>query len=151
MIEDPLTTWPDQFPYRVLAEFGITPQSTEAEVKDVVFTLMAEDMMNPTTQHAWHQLRDLTSRLLVDLLLYDIDQEADLDRIQDHIARQLSEPGEPPEVTETLTTIPLDIMDCLADELTDLCVRPPEPPTPPADLCAFPTPSFIDGLIQFDR
>jgi hypothetical protein len=137
VIEDPLTTWPGQFPYRVLADFGITPRSTQAEVEDVAFTLMAEGRMNPTTQQAWRQLRDVTSRMLADLLLYDIDHE-DVDPAN-------------PEVTEALTTIPVEVMACLADELTDLRVEPPEPPAPPADLCAFPTQSFVDGLIQFDR
>ncbi|HKS49840.1 MAG TPA: hypothetical protein VJT49_32985 [Amycolatopsis sp.] len=151
MIEDPLTTWPGQFPYRVLAGVGITPQSTQAEVNDVAFTLMAEGMMNPTTQQAWHQLRDVTRRLLVDLLLYDIDQEADIGRMADHVTQELANPGEPPEVTEVLTTIPVEVMACLADELTDLHIRRPEPPKAPADLCAFPTPSFTDSLIQFDR
>jgi hypothetical protein len=108
VIEDPLTIWPGQFPYRVLADFGITPRSTQADVEDVAFTLMAEGRMNPTTQQAWRELRDVTSRLLVDLLLYDIDQEVDHDPRLEH-------------------------------------------PEPPAGLDAFPTPSFIDGLIQFDR
>jgi hypothetical protein len=150
VIEDPLTTWPGQFPYRVLADFGITPRSTQADVEEVAFTLMVEGMMSPTTQQAWRRLRDVTTRLLADLLLYDID-EADLGRMHDHITRELANPGEPPEVTEALTTIPVEVMACLADELTDLPIERPEPPTPPADLCAFPTESFVDGLIRFDR
>lgn len=73
MIEDPLGTWPGRSPYQVLADVGITPRSTQADVEDAAFTLMAEGMMNPTTQQAWRRLRDVKSRLLVDLLLYDAD------------------------------------------------------------------------------
>lgn len=105
MIEDPSTTWPGRFPYRVLADFGITPRSTQAEVKDVAFTLMAEDMMNPTTQRAWHQLRDVAGRLLVDLLLYDIEEDADVDRLRHHSAAEPANSGEPHEVAEILTDL----------------------------------------------
>lgn len=86
MIEDPLTNWPGRFPYRVLADIGITPDSTRADVEDVAFTLMADDRMDPATHHAWQQLRDLRSRLLADLLLYDVDQEPARQRIRAHIA-----------------------------------------------------------------
>jgi hypothetical protein len=151
VIEDPLTTWPGPFPYRVLAEFGITPRSTQAEVRDVTFTLMTEDRMNPTTQQAWGQLRDLTGRLLADLVQYDVDQETDIDRLRDQITHELASPGEPDEVTEALRTMPIELMACLADELTDLCVEPPLTPRPPADLAVFPAPAFLDGLIRFDR
>jgi hypothetical protein len=151
VIEDPLTTWPGRFPYRVLADVGVTPRSTQADVEDAAFTLMTENLMNPATQQAWGRLRDVPGRLVVDLLLYDLDQDADIDRLREEIAQELAKPGEPPEVTEALTTIPVDVLACLADELADLPIEPPEPPTVPADLCAFPTPSFLDGLIRFDR
>lgn len=121
MIEDPLTSWPGPFPYRVLAGFGITPQSTQADVRDVVFELMNEDMMNPTTQQASGQLRDLAGRLLADLLLYDIDLEADLDQWHDRVTRELADLREQDEIA------------------------------PPVDLDSFPTQAFIDGVIRFDR
>ena len=73
MIEDPLTTWPGRFPYRVLADVGITPRSTQADVEDAAFTLMTENLMDPAAHQAWHRLRDVPTRLLVDLLLYDLD------------------------------------------------------------------------------
>lgn len=139
MLEDPLTTWPGGFPYRVLAEVGITPRSTQADVEDAAFTLMAEGLMNPATQQAWRLLRDVPSRLLVDLLLYDLDQDSDIGRLQEEITG------------EALTTIPAELMGGLADELAELPAESPEPPTVPSDLCPFPTPSFLDGLIQFDR
>jgi hypothetical protein len=147
VIEDPSTTWPGQFPYRALAAVGITPASTHAEVEEATFTLMTEGLMNPATQQAWRLLRDVPGRLLADLLLYDVD----LAPLQDDVAAELANPGEPPEVTEALTTIPADVLACLADELADLRVEPPDPPVVPAGLCAFPTPSFVDGLIRFDR
>lgn len=151
MIEDPLTTWPGRFPYRVLADVGITPRSTQADVEDAAFTLMTENLMNPATQQAWRRLRDVPGRLLVDLLLYDLDEDADIGPLQEEIAHELANPGEPPEVTEALTTIPVELLACLADELADLPLEQPALPDVPADLCAFPTPSFLDGLIRFDR
>jgi hypothetical protein len=148
VIEDPLTTWPGQFPYRVLADVGITPWSTQADVEDAAFMLMAEGMMNPITQQAWRRLRDVPSRLLVDLLMYDLDQEADIGRLLKEITQELTRPAEP---SEAPTTLPLELMTGLAQELADVPVEPPAPPDVPADLCVFPTPSFLDGLIRFDR
>ena len=116
MIEDPLTTWPGGFPYRVLADVGITPESTQADVEDAAFTLMTENLMNPTTQQAWRRLRDVPGRLLVDLVLYDLE-DADIGVLQEEIAHEPAGPGEPPEVTEALTTIPVEVLACLADEL----------------------------------
>lgn len=95
MIEDPLTTWPGGFPYRVLAEAGITPHSTQDDVEAAAFTLMAEGMMNPTTQQAWSRLRDIPGRLLLDLLLYDID-DATIGRLHDAITRELAESARDP-------------------------------------------------------
>lgn len=122
MFEDPLITWPGGFPYRVLAGIGITPRSTRAEVEEAVFTLMIEDLLNPVTQQALNQLRDVARRLLLDLLLYDLDEEADVDRLAEAVGAELANSAEPGEVTEALRTIP----------------------------DAFPTRSFLDGLIEFD-
>jgi len=144
MLEDPLITWPGGFPYRVLAGIGITPRSTRAEVENAVFTLMTEDLLNPATQQALNQLRDLARRLLLDLLLYDIGEE-DLDRLDEAVAAELANPGEPGEVTEALRTIPVDVLAGLADELADPRIEPP------IGLAAFPTQSFLDSLIGFDR
>ncbi|HEX4224702.1 MAG TPA: hypothetical protein VHZ97_20190 [Pseudonocardiaceae bacterium] len=85
MIEDPLASWPGRSLYQVLAEAGVTPRSTQADVEDAAFTLMAEGMMNPTTQQAWRRLREVKSRLLVDLLLYDVDQAGEQQPLDDDL------------------------------------------------------------------
>ncbi|GAA4232488.1 hypothetical protein GCM10022254_32470 [Actinomadura meridiana] len=132
MIEDPLTTWPGGFPYRVLADAGITPRSTRADVEAAAFTLMAEGMMNPTTQQAWSRLRDVPSRLLMDLLLYDID-DATIGRLHEEITRELAESAQEAGAPGTLPA------------------GSPRPAAVPDDLFPFPSPSFLDGLIRFDR
>jgi hypothetical protein len=148
VIEDPLMIWPGGLPYRVLADVGITPRSPQADIEEAAFTLMAEGLMNPATQQAWRQLRDVPSRLLVDLLFYDLDQDADIGRLLGEISEELVKPT---ELSEALTTLPVELLAGLADELAAIPVEPPAPPAVPVDMCAFPTPSFLDGLIRFDR
>ena len=150
MIKDPLTVWNGQYPYDALAVAGITPQSSQADVEQASFTLMATHTMNPTTQKAWHELRDIQRRLLADFLLYDIDPANDIGRAQERIRRELADHGEPPELTAAIT-IPAEILGGLADELSEVRLEPPPPPVVPADLCAFPSQTLIDRLIHFDR
>jgi hypothetical protein len=69
MIIDPLTTWEDGFPYTVLAEVGITPQSSTTEVKAASYALM-ERGMTPQQRAAWDTLRFPERRLVVDFFLY---------------------------------------------------------------------------------
>ncbi|GDY31983.1 hypothetical protein [Gandjariella thermophila] len=148
MIKDPLTVWNGPFPYDALAPAGITPRSTQAEVEDASFTLMTRRLMNPVTQKAWDELRDVRRRLLADFLLYDVDP-ADFDEARQHVRRELADPGEPSQVTDALAA-PVEFLDDLAGDLSEVTLTPP-PPVLPRDLDAFPPQSLIDSLISFDR
>lgn len=76
MIDDPLTPWEGPHPYAVLAPAGVTPHTSRAELRDVPFVLLGRRLMAPRTQQAWEQLRTVRRRLLVDLLLYEVDLAA---------------------------------------------------------------------------
>ncbi|WP_447040677.1 hypothetical protein [Streptomyces sp. DSM 118878] len=78
MIKDPEASWEGPFPYDALAPAGVTPWTTHADMRDVSFELLARHLMTPVTQQAWDELRGVRRRLLVDLLLYDVDMEAEL-------------------------------------------------------------------------
>jgi hypothetical protein len=150
VIKDPLTVWDGQFPYDALAPAGITPGSTREEVEDASFTLMAEGLMNPATQKAWHELRDLQRRLLVDFLLYDIDPLTDIGAARDRIRQQLADPGEPAELAAAIT-VPAELLDGLAEELNEITIEAPPPPDVPAALAAIPSRHLMDSLVHFDR
>jgi hypothetical protein len=150
VIKDQLTVWNGQFPYDVLAPAGITPMSTQAEVEDASFTLMTKRMMNTTTQKAWDELRDPQRRLLVDILLYNVDPAEEIARARERIERELADPGEPPELAGALT-VPAELLDELADELTTVHLESPPPVAAPPELAPFPPQSLIDSLILFDR
>lgn len=143
MIQDPLTVWNGTYPYDALAAVGITPESTQADVEQASFDLMAAGLMNPATQKAWAELRDVRLRLLADFLQYDVDPASDIGRARDRIRAQLGDPGAPPEVGAALV-MPPEIMDELADELTGTGFGPlPESG-------GFPLWPLIDRLIEFD-
>jgi hypothetical protein len=63
-------------PYAALAPVGVTPWTTHAEMQDVSFELQGRGLMSPQTQQAWNDLRSTRRRLLIDLLMYDIGEEA---------------------------------------------------------------------------
>jgi hypothetical protein len=69
MFLDSLVTWEDGFPYLVLAEAGITPASSIADVKEASFTLMSRGM-SPEQRAAWDALRFPERRLVIDFFLY---------------------------------------------------------------------------------
>jgi hypothetical protein len=146
MFKDPLTVWSGRFPYDALAPAGITPDSPQDEVEDASFTLMTMGLMNPATQQAWHELRDLRRRMLVDFLLYDTDSE-----LRREGEKMGAEPGEPPDVAAAALTLAADELGELADELPEITLDPPEPLEIPREFGAFPAPELIDGLIRFDR
>jgi hypothetical protein len=150
VIKDQLTVWSGQFPYDALAPAGITPQSSQAEVEDASFALMTKRMMNSTTQKAWDELRDPQRRLLVDMLLYNVDPAEEIGRARARLERELADTGEPPELAEALT-VPAELLHELAAELTTVHLEPPGPVAAPKELGPFPSPSLIDSLIQFDR
>ncbi|WP_369215723.1 hypothetical protein [Streptomyces flavofungini] len=90
MIKDPDASGEGSFPYDALAPAGVTPWTTHADMKDVSFELLARHLMTPVTQQAWDELRGVRRRLLVDLLLYDVDMEAELPLAAAEIDRELT-------------------------------------------------------------
>jgi hypothetical protein len=150
VIKDPLTAWDGPFPYDELAPVGVTPEVSHAAMADVSFELMTRRMMNSRTQKAWDELRTMRRRLLIDLLLYDVDPAEELGRARTALAAERSDPGEPPQVAQALT-ISAGFLDELAGELAD--VELPEPPPLGHDpqFGMFPSSVSYDDLIQFDR
>ncbi|MGV9877813.1 hypothetical protein [Streptomyces sp. NPDC003006] len=90
MIKDPDASWEGPFPYDALAPAGVTPWTTHADMRDVSFELLARHLMTPVTQQAWDELRGVRRRMLVDLLLYDVDLDAELPLALAEIDRQLA-------------------------------------------------------------
>ncbi|MBW5424465.1 hypothetical protein GKQ77_23365 [Streptomyces sp. BG9H] len=90
MIKDPDASWEGPFPYDALAPAGVTPWTTHAEMRDVSFELLARHLMTPVTQQAWDELRGVRRRMLVDLLLYDVDLDAELPLAVAEIDRSLA-------------------------------------------------------------
>lgn len=149
MIKDPLTAWDGEFPYDALEAADITPQSTQAEVEDASFTLMTRHLMNPVTQKAWNELRDVQRRLLADFLLYDLDPAAEAAAARRRVQAELTEVEERPEVAEALS-LKADSFGSPAEGLAEVRLEPP-PVYLSSRALDFPEQSFIDSLIQFDR
>lgn len=150
MIKDPSTAWPGSFPYDVLAEVGITPESSHTEVADAAFLLMTRRLMNPVTQKAWDELRDVRRRLLADALLYDVDLDEEIRRARTRLERELAEPDEPPEVGAALA-VSMALLEGLGGDPASVSLAPPPPVALPDDLGVGPEQSVITDLIQFDR
>lgn len=72
MSHDPTTGPRNDNPYTVLADVGVTPQSSMKEVLDSSFELMQQDRWTPEARSAWHELRMVERRLLVDFLYGDV-------------------------------------------------------------------------------
>ncbi|GGS16161.1 hypothetical protein GCM10010252_64570 [Streptomyces aureoverticillatus] len=94
MIKDPESA-PD--PYDALADAGVTPWTSHADMRDVPFELLARRLMTPAAQTAWDELRTVRGRLLVDLFRYDVDLAAELPGAVAEIDRELAGPGGPGE------------------------------------------------------
>lgn len=150
MIKDPRTVWAGSFPYDVLAPAGITPNSTQAEVEDASFTLMRKGLMNPAAQRAWNELRDPARRMVVDLLLYDVDLDGEIAEALDRVRRMMADPDEPPGVADAVT-VPAEFADGLAEELTDLNLAPPRAIDTARELGRMPELAPMRRLIRFDR
>jgi hypothetical protein len=57
--------------YDILAPFGITPDSTMEQIRDVSFDLMEQPGgMTKTQRHAWDALRKIETRLVADFLFW---------------------------------------------------------------------------------
>ncbi|MFC8128841.1 hypothetical protein [Streptomyces sp. NPDC057302] len=103
MIKDPSTSWDGgPFPYDALAEVGVTPGTSHAGLQDASFELLARRLMTPVTQQAWDELRVVRRRMVAELLLYDVDLEAEIPAAQAALdrafaaAEPLAPTGPPP-------------------------------------------------------
>lgn len=124
MIKDPSTSWDGgPFPYDALADVGVTPRTSHADLQDVSFELLARRLMTPVTQQAWDELRVVRRRMLAELLLYDVDLASDIPAAQAALDRAL------------------DRALAAAEPATG---PPPESPLPEE------TARLLDGLITFD-
>lgn len=148
MIKDPLTRWQGVFPYDALEAAGITPMSTQTEVLDASYDLMAEGLMTTEVRRAWDELRLLPSRLLVDLFLYPLDLQAELVATHARLGAELRDPPERMDVTELLT-LDRSVLDGMGDHCGDLVFTP----VTMDRLVEFdPPPSALDELdVEFDR
>jgi hypothetical protein len=93
-------------------------------MQNVPFDLLARRMMTPHVQQAWQELRTLRRRLLVDLMLYDVDPGADVAAALEEVERALRDSGDPPEVAELLALDPA-LPANLADDLNEIVLEPP--------------------------
>jgi hypothetical protein len=128
VIHDPLTPWSGPFPYEALAAAGVTPATTQDQMREVPFELMAARMMTPDAQRACKELSVLRTRLLADLLLYDVDLPKAVAEARAEVEEALRDPGEPPEVARWLAP-GWPPADRLVEELDGVALPPqPEPP-----------------------
>lgn len=79
MWKDPLLNWPGGFPYDVLHEVSITPDSTMSEVLDASFELMAQGAMTEQARAAWDELRFVDRRQVVDFFLYQMAPASEIE------------------------------------------------------------------------
>lgn len=149
MIRDPDAVWNGPYPYEVLEKAGIGPDSTRDEVANASFKLMTHRMMNPVTQKAWDELRELPKRLLADALLYDVDTAAEIERARAWVRRERATSAEVD--TERYWSMPPDLLATLADDLPELETEAPGEVELPPEAEAFPSQGLIDSLIRFDR
>ncbi|MFI1678359.1 hypothetical protein [Streptomyces sp. NPDC020607] len=98
-------------PYELLAPAGVTPWTSHKDMQDVSFELLARHLMTPVTQQAWDELRSVRRRLLVDLLLYDVDLAAELPVAVEDIDRALAAEPDPPGGNPTAH--PEDLVDLI--------------------------------------
>jgi hypothetical protein len=87
MMKDPLTHWPDGFPYDLLAPAGITPDASLKEIRAALYGLMEQGHMTPEVRKAWDTLRRPDQRLMVDFFLYHSEAAA-------AFLAKLDQPGE---------------------------------------------------------
>lgn len=149
-LRDPDPVWPGTHPYEALEPAGIGPESTQDEVEKASFTLMTRRMMNPVTQAAWKELRDLPRRLVLDALLYDVDLDAALAAARARLDRDREAAAAPPEDPAAFELGP-DLLAGLADDLPPIEVRPAPPVDVTGATAAFPSPALLDALIRFDQ
>ncbi|MER7411298.1 MULTISPECIES: hypothetical protein [Streptomyces] len=148
MIHDPSTAWRGPYPYEVLAGAGVTPSTTQAELRDLTFELLERRMLTPRSQRAWSELRSLRGRLTADLLLYRVGLPEAVAGALEETERALAAPGVPPSAEASLA-LPWEGAGRLVDELDGVPL--PEPPVPP-EVPGFGGPPGEPGThVRFDE
>lgn len=93
LVEDPAPSACRASPYQTLRAAGIAPSSTNQEVKDASYVLMAGGLWTPDVRIAWDRLRAVPERLETDALLYPLVDAPALSR-----ALRGLRPGPPEEL-----------------------------------------------------
>ena len=76
MMKDPLTQWTGgAFPYDVLSEAGIGPESSISDVNSAAFDLIEGGSWSVQKRFAWDELRTVDNRLWVDFLMFPASEE----------------------------------------------------------------------------
>jgi hypothetical protein len=149
MIQDPRLCWDGEFPYEALAAAGITPHSTQDEVRRANFDLMRKRALTPQARQAWDELRDPERRMIADFLLYDLDADAEIAASAEAARRALEALGDPhsdgPPVRALTAT-----SDMWEDPDTSRLL-PAAAGSSIWDLGAFVAAALPDSLITFDR
>jgi hypothetical protein len=89
MRKDAYLTWDPEFPYDVVEEAGVTPDSSIREVRDADDYFVSVHMVGETRQ-AMSELEEIGKRLFVDFFLYQtlvepVPGESIDDKENDHI------------------------------------------------------------------
>lgn len=135
MLKDPQGSWPGGNPYEALASAGITPGSSQKEVLEASFRLMAKRRLTAEVRAAWDRLRDPASRLEVDFLFYAVDLEGELERAAGRLAVELEAWAEVAVPASLLAIEETDLAGLEAD-FGPLALAPVEVAIP-ADLPAY--------------
>lgn len=93
MIKDPLTLWNKPFPYDVLAPLGVTPTMSHSDMLDISFDLLTSGPMDPEMGQAWDELRMMRRRLLVDLVLYNVEPAFEITAACEEVEHELGQLG----------------------------------------------------------
>jgi hypothetical protein len=81
MRKDNITAWEKGFPYDVLAEAGITPESSMKTIRDAaIFRFPKEPERKTAAREALRELEEIPKRLVVDFFLYQGPVQAQEDQ-----------------------------------------------------------------------
>ncbi|MCI0439058.1 MAG: hypothetical protein L0177_07990 [Chloroflexi bacterium] len=96
MIRDPLMDWGDAgFPYDVLAEPSITPQSSASYIHKAHDTLVSGKPWTRERRQAWDKLRKIQERLLVEFFLYPVTEARIVQAIESLCEESKATPPQP--------------------------------------------------------
>lgn len=80
---DPLLSWTGQHAYRLMAAYGITPESKTIEVLDALGKIPISERANQEILNSWQTLRDVVRRLEVDFFCYDLPEPPEAEAVTD--------------------------------------------------------------------